>query len=751
MRIQIRFFFIERKKIMINRSFTILVLFKVLLFSIYINAADPVPSQTSTNINWNPDFGVVYLTSEIALIVDQDKAAWRTTDSGKNWNKINVANDDIVSHDEIIIDTDRKNILLQSNEGKDTTLYISKNYGETFTTKELSGKRFKYILPNKWKSGNLLALSTDKTVWISTDFGYTWNQVYKKDTVTDVMWDPIKNTDPKATSAIFAIVTQKDGTKLVYSNDNGDTETILVTGAQSMTSTDNFVYIGAYDKNQGGSNLFVRSNTMPVNNDKMGFLMCDFPFGDDIQPNEYKIIDDSTGAIWLGIQMKDNYRYGTVYTSDSTGSKFTKSMDKVSFKGQYDFTPISGLKGAYVANQIVSGNNFITKITYDNGGKWKQLNSPSGSQKGTFLNCYGITTFLDSLKEYGPFYSTDSAIGLALSTGNVGKQLSFDTPASKIGTYLTRDSGKSWKSVYGGPTIYEIGNHGTILLMANATGDTDNLLYSTDQGVSFKSFQMTLGKIDIKNIITDPEGDSTKFIILGMNNNNVPSEGIVFGLDFAPLGLPECTDNDHEQYVTPAILGHTITYTRVRQDANCFQKDALPVQDPHILNCTVDDYECDIGYKEVSPDDAEKLVCALEKDYTPPTYPPSFCPSGTKYFVTKGFRKVAGDLCRDGVADSYEPAYKDCSDGSSSGKSHGWVAAILILLGIAMALVGGAYYLHKNPDKKLAFYRKIGIIKEYKYSTLGIKPGSLADDEFGIEDDDAHILNDDDLVQWMMD
>ena len=65
---------------------------------------------------------------------------------------------------------------------------------------------------------------------------------------------------------------------------------------------------------------------------------------------------------------------------------------------------------------------------------------------------------------WGPFYSLDSAIGLAMATGNLGDRL---TPyASKTNTYLTRDGGLSWIEAAKGSHIYEFGDHGGIILMA---------------------------------------------------------------------------------------------------------------------------------------------------------------------------------------------------------------------------------------------------------------------------------------------
>ncbi|GAM22674.1 hypothetical protein SAMD00019534_058490 [Acytostelium subglobosum LB1] len=633
-----------------------------------------------------------------------------------------------------------------SDNSGDTSLFISNDYGLSFKNVTVPSKVFSYIVPNMWKSKYLLG-QAGHSAYLSKDFGETWSLVFNNQLVRSIMWDPLQNAQGSSQTAIFAIL-QKEKMQFVYSEDFGKTFNMLVNGAQDMTFTDSFIYVGAYDQALGGSNLFVRNNIQPANTKLQGFVMCDFPFGDDIQPNEYKIIDDSSGAIWLGIQMKRADRFGSVYVSDSSGGKFTLSKERISLMSEYDFAPFYGLKGAYVANQVTTGTNIQTIVTYDNGGKWSNFDPPTDSrpQKGSSLNFYGISTYLDVKKQYGPFYSTENAIGISIATGTVGKSLSFDTPAAKIKTFISRDGGKNWVSVYDGPTIYEIGNRGTIILLANCSDETNQLSYSLHQGRkdSFMDLKLSETSYDIKNIMTDPDSASTKFVVMAYDND--ANQGLIFGVDFTSLRLPECSDDDHENFTTPSILGHTTTFTRVKQDSECFQTKELPGQSTQMLNCTTDDYECDIGYVQASPDGADKLVCALQKDFTQPSYPPEWCPPGSQYYITKGYRKIASDLCIEGVSSQYEPTWVNCGGSPSSGSSsHGWVAALVILLALAIGIVGGAFYLHRNPDVKLNFYRKVGIIKEFKYSTLGIRPNSLADDEFGIEDDDAHIINDDDL------
>lgn len=52
-----------------------------------------------------------------------------------------------------------------------------------------------------------------------------------------------------------------------------------------------------------------------------------------------------------------------------------------------------------------------------------------------------------------------------MATGNVGYHLSHQ--ASEINTYISRDGGLNWFEVRAGSHIYEIGDHGALIVMGD--------------------------------------------------------------------------------------------------------------------------------------------------------------------------------------------------------------------------------------------------------------------------------------------
>jgi hypothetical protein len=88
--------------------------------------------------------------------------------------------------------------------------------------------------------------------------------------------------------------------------------------------------------------------------------------------------------------------------------------------------------------------------------------------------------------QYGPFYSTQNSVGVIIGTGNVGTYLSYR--ADQVNTYLSRDGGLEWSEIAKGSHIYEIGDHGGVIVLANDQAATNVLKYTWDEGLHWQSF-----------------------------------------------------------------------------------------------------------------------------------------------------------------------------------------------------------------------------------------------------------------------
>merc|ERR1719265_1817919 len=86
-----------------------------------------------------------------------------------------------------------------------------------------------------------------------------------------------------------------------------------------------------------------------------------------------------------------------------------------------------------------------TVISFDKGGVWSYLKPPRVDSLGNPYECAGKSAEDCSLHLHGttswdfyaPFYSSETAVGIIMGTGNVGNSLRFE--ADQTSTYLSRD------------------------------------------------------------------------------------------------------------------------------------------------------------------------------------------------------------------------------------------------------------------------------------------------------------------------
>ena len=127
-------------------------------------------------------------------------------------------------------------------------------------------------------------------------------------------------------------------------------------------------------------------------------------------------------------------------------------------------------------------------------------------------------------------------MGLVLAVGNVGSRLERQT--DKMNTYLSRDGGLNWNEVRKGPFIYELGDHGGLIVMAKHNEPTQDVIYSFNEGKTWHELRISETPIDITNIIIEPFSISQEFVVYG--SEATASKGLIFTVDFKNLHEPQC-------------------------------------------------------------------------------------------------------------------------------------------------------------------------------------------------------------------
>lgn len=90
-------------------------------------------------------------------------------------------------------------------------------------------------------------------------------------------------------------------------------------------------------------------------------------------------------------------------------------------------------------------------------------------------------------------------MGIIVGVGNTG--LFLDSKSTN--TYLSRDGGHNWFEILNGEHIYEIGDHGGLIVFADSEKVTDVAKVTMDEGLSFKEYKMNIS-MEVDNIITEP-------------------------------------------------------------------------------------------------------------------------------------------------------------------------------------------------------------------------------------------------------
>ena len=116
-------------------------------------------------------------------------------------------------------------------------------------------------------------------------------------------------------------------------------------------------------------------------------------------------------------------------------------------------------------------SNIRTFVTHNKGGKWDLIRAPSTDSEGRKIDCYleeGCSLNIEiyfSNGNFAPPYSQESSIGIIMAVGSPGYELTRKV-SGNANTYLSRDGGLNFMEVKKGSYIYEVGDHGGLIVMA---------------------------------------------------------------------------------------------------------------------------------------------------------------------------------------------------------------------------------------------------------------------------------------------
>ncbi|GAA5934219.1 hypothetical protein JCM1841_004702 [Sporobolomyces salmonicolor] len=446
-----------------------------------------------------------------------------------------------------------------------------------------------------------------------------------------------------------------------------------------------------------------RAIGLKVSMDGKTFALARFPPNMHLENQAYTVLESTTDSVFLHVTTHADIgsEWGTLFKSNWNGTYYSPSLDHVNRngKGFVDFEKMIGLDGIAVINVVsnpdeaaLSSNKKLqTRITHNDGGRWKPMNPPAKDALGRAYDCSGTNCALHihgytERKDPRATYSSPSAVGLMLAVGNVGEYL---VPYADSDTFLTRDGGFTWEEVHKDAHMWEYGDQGSILVLANDEDVTDHVTFTLNEGLTWQDY--VFGEpIRVRSIVTVPMDTSRKFILFGTAPDK-PESTLAIHLDFSSITNVKCKldlaspDSDDfelwspsESRDEPCLFGMQALYHRRIRNRNCFVGERLP--QPHKIEkycpCTADDFECEFNHRRDSRGDCVPVPGAapLEADQT--------CAWDQPFWYDRtAYRKVPHSKCEGGLA--LDKGSRHVCAGHSTRGGFFWATIAVLPFGIA--------------------------------------------------------------------
>ncbi|PGH11799.1 hypothetical protein AJ80_06957 [Polytolypa hystricis UAMH7299] len=499
-----------------------------------------------------------------------------------------------------------------------------------------------------------------------------------------------------------------------------------------------FIIVAARAENQ-------KSLKVDASVDGKTFAEAEFPANFDVPYQQaYTVLDSSTHSVFLHVTVNnmEDHEYGSIIKSNSNGTSYVLSIGGVNRNspGYVDFEKMQGLEGVAIVNIVANveevekggAKKLKTSITHNDGAEWSQLPPPEKDAEGRAFDCKtknGKPTEKCSLHLHGyterrdprDTYGSPSAVGLMMGIGNVGEFLGLRSEAD---TFITRDGGISWHTVKKGNYQWEYGDQGSIIVIVPESKPTKSLLYTLDEGETWKEFEFSEVEMQIDDISTVPSDTSRGFLLWGKEVGSGAKSGVAtVALDFSGLKErskkcvlreedPEADDYylwnpKHPMQEDNCLFGHVEQYHRKRPEKDCYNGRELQHLDKYAktCECTRQDYECDYNYE---PEKGGS--CRLVPGLSPPN-PMEVCkddPNAVEYYEPTGYRRIPITTCENGLQLDRIKAHPCPGKDEEFEKKHPRLSAVGLFFAIALPLAAAGligWYIFTHWDGKFGRIR----------------------------------------------
>ncbi|CAB3247192.1 unnamed protein product [Arctia plantaginis] len=574
----------------------------------------------------------------------------------------------------VFVDSENKKLFYTSDHGRN--IYRS---DLTFHPSELA---FDDEFPDKFVI--LDKIDSDRKLYLTLDGGKTFKMIQSY--VKTFFWSSapgfpktfyMERWKPDGTSTV---ISARDPTDLV----NAD---ILFEEAKDFQIKGDFMFATKQSKEKNTLHLYISHQRGP-------FYKAEFQTELDLR--KFHIADVTDQRIFVSVmhtesladlyvsEISNNYtQYNFVISLEQILCYFPDSnwkdswLEDVTEDSFTDLYRVEGLKGIYIASRVdskahvnnIGPEHLISLITFDHGVTWSPINPPTEDENGKPLSCHlENSCSLHICQKFSQLYpvtrsasilSSKSAPGIIMATGVMGKSLK-----GIPGVYLSRDAGLTWKRILKDYYFFNYGDHGGILVAVKyfkSRGETRKILYSTNEGMEWNSYQFNADDLRIYGLMTEPGENTTTFTMFGSANDQ--HQWIIITIDLKNTFTRNCTEQDYK-YWSPSppnssvscVLGTRNTFQRRLAHTNCY--NGIDYDRPsrkEVCECSRRDFECDFGFML----SGNECIQNKSVKYNPYAIP-SHCRPGHYYQRTKGYRKIDGDVCTISGYIAYVPDMIPC-------------------------------------------------------------------------------------------
>ncbi|XP_015207831.2 sortilin [Lepisosteus oculatus] len=614
-------------------------------------------------LSWVGDgTGVILVLSTYNIPIDWffeqgSSHLYRSEDSGKTFSDISHVINNTYIRKEFGINVgpghSQRVILTADTSGdgeKRGVIFTSGDSGISFQETTLPFHPGQVISYHPSNPDYLLVTSTDKTLWLSVDFGQNWRKVHAN--VHSFSWGAgitlFFSTSPKGT----VDADRRGELFLKRTEDLGKTFTTVSKNIFSFGYIGSFLFTSVVEKPGKPRVIYVSSNQGD------SFNQAQLPSATLEQ--FYSVLEADAEMIFMHVDEPGDTNFGTVYTSDDSGIVFSKSLERHLFspEGKSDFTNITSLRGVYLTNVLEKDGRIRSVISYDRGGEWRLLNKPENvkceaSVKECNLHIHGEYSRIQDLAPLIPL-SDPSATGLVIAHGSVGDSIKSARPD----IYISDDGGYSWMRTLKGPHHYAILDSGGLIVAVEFNIDKaiKSIKFSTDEGQCWKSYDFTQQPVTFAGLASEPGTKTMNISVWGYRTEEDSKvTWVSVTIDFEELLTRDCEDKDYVLWLAHSsneessdndgcVLGYKERFRRLKKLSVCRNgRDYIVSKEETPCPCTRHDYLCDYGYYRHE----NSSECIEQPAFENHTL--ELCLNGQEELLqTSGYRKVPGDKCEGG-------------------------------------------------------------------------------------------------------